>query len=169
MAINPDFRDLFIAFNGEGVEYLLVGAHAVGYYTEPRYTKDMDLWVRATADNAQRVYRALAHFMGEPPFDVAAADFENPNTVYQIGVAPNRVDIVAGLEGIDFEGAWVRRVETTYGDVPIHLMGREDLIQAKKLAARPLDLVDLEGLERSQKEKASSRRKSAPGSRRAGT
>jgi len=169
MAINPDFRDLFIAFNGEGVEYLLVGAHAVGYYTEPRYTKDMDLWVRATPDNAQRVYRALTHFMGEPPFDVAATDFENPNIVYQIGVAPNRVDIIVGLEGIDFEAAWARRVETAYGDVPIHLMGMEDLMQAKKLASRPLDLVDLEGLERSQKEKASSRRKGAPGNHRGET
>jgi hypothetical protein len=145
MPTNPDFRDLLSIFNEEGVEYLVVGAQAYIFYAEPRYTKDMDLWVRPTADNAQRVFRALARF-GAPLQGVSPQDFADPEVIYQIGVAPNRVDILASLGGIDFPSAYANRTESTYAGVPFALLGKEDLICSKKAAGRPQDLLDVERL-----------------------
>jgi hypothetical protein len=147
MPVNPDFRDLFKAFNGEGVEYLLVGAQAVIIHAQPRYTKDMDVWVRASGENAERVFRALATF-GAPLEGVTPRDFTDPNLIYQIGVAPNRVDIVMSIAGVDFEAGWANRVESTYGGTPIHVIGKDDLIRAKKASGRPQDLLDVDALEK---------------------
>jgi len=99
MPSNPDFKDLFKLFNDEGVEYLVAGAHAVMVFTEPRYTKDLDVWVRATPENAARVFRALRRF-GAPLRDITARDFIKTDLVYQIGVAPNRIDILMGIAGV---------------------------------------------------------------------
>jgi len=148
MPANTDFRDLFIIFNDETVDYLVVGAHAAGLYTEPRYTKDLDIWVRPTPENAARVYGALCKFMGTMLTDITVDDLANPVMVYQIGVAPNRIDILMGIAGPDFETAWGNRIQATYGDVPIHVLGKEDLIRAKRAAGRPQDLLDVEKLEK---------------------
>jgi len=146
MPVNPDFRDLLSALCAEGVEYLLVGAHAVAIYAEPRYTKDMDLWVRPSVENAHRVFRALQSF-GAPLEGIAVEDFADAEIIYQLGVAPNRVDIMMRIEGVGFEAAWTNRVERTYGDVPLHVISKEDLIRAKKASGRPQDLLDLEKLQ----------------------
>jgi hypothetical protein len=149
MSANPDFSDLFSTLNAESVEYLVIGAHAVMYYTEPRFTKDIDVWVRPTRENAERVCRALARF-GAPMMDVTLEDFTNPDLIYQIGVAPNRVDLMMGIVGVEFEEAWAGRVDSTYGDVPIHLIGKAELIRAKQASGRPQDLLDLDRLSLSQ-------------------
>jgi len=147
MAVNPDFRDLFSAFNDAGAEYLLVGAHAVAIYAQPRYSKDMDVWVRPTRENAERVFQALARF-GAPLEGVTPEDFADPEMIYQIGVAPNRIDVIMAIAGVDFERAWTGRVEKTYGGVPIHVIGKADLVRAKKASGRPQDLLDVEALEK---------------------
>lgn len=146
MPANSDFRDLFRLFNEEGVEYLVVGAHAVMFYAEPRYTKDLDVWVNPTPDNAERVYRALAAF-GAPLQGVAPADLCQSHLVYQIGVAPNRIDVLMGIGGVDFPTAWAGRVHSTYDDVPISIIGRRELIASKRAVGRGQDLLDLERLE----------------------
>jgi hypothetical protein len=148
MPVNPDFRDLFSILNEEKVEYLVAGAHAVIYHTEPRYTKDLDIWVNPTPENAQRVYKALARF-GAPLRDISAADFCDPDLVYQIGVAPNRIDILMGVSGVGFSSAWADRVASTYGGIPILIMGKSSLLAAKKAAGRPQDLLDVEKLQQS--------------------
>lgn len=149
MAINPDFRDLFSEFNAASVEYLVIGAHAVAYYAEPRYTKDLDVWVRPSADNAERVFRALTSF-GAPMIGVTPASFADPELIYQIGVAPNRIDIMMGIAGVEFEQAWPNRVESTYGGVPIHLIGKADLIRAKQASGRAQDALDIQRLQSAQ-------------------
>ncbi len=146
MPTNPDFRDLFSVFNDEKVEYIVAGAHAVIFHTEPRYTKALDVWVRPTPENAERVYRALSRY-GAPLVDVSAGSFCDRDLVYQIGVAPNRIDILPGVKGVSFDEAWADSVETTYGGVPIRLMGKKTLIKAKRASARKQDLLDLERLE----------------------
>lgn len=146
MPANPDFKELLSIFNAEHVEYLVAGAHAVIYHTEPRYTKDLDIWVNPTPANAARVHRALSRF-GAPLREVTVADFCDPETIYQIGVAPNRIDIIAGVDGVTFAEAWADRVETTYAGVPIPLMGKASLIKAKRAAGRPQDLLDLDKLQ----------------------
>ncbi len=147
MGINPDFADLLRIFYEEKVEYLIVGAYAVIFYTEPRYTKDLDIWVNPTPENAKRVWRALERF-GAPLIDVKLEDFTNRELVYQIGVAPNRIDILMGIEGVDFEEAYSRKVESRYGDIPIYLISKEDLIKSKEEAGRLQDRLDLEKLKK---------------------
>lgn len=147
MPANPDFKELLSIFNDEHVEYLVAGAHAVIYHTEPRYTKDLDLWINPTPENAARVHQALARF-GAPLRGIAVEDFADPETIYQMGVAPNRIDVIAGVDGVTFVEAWADRVETTYEGVPIPLMGRGSLIKAKRAAGRPQDLLDLDRLQR---------------------
>ncbi|MCU0727299.1 MAG: hypothetical protein MUE73_16190 [Planctomycetes bacterium] len=145
MPANPDFRDLFSTFNDERVEYLVAGAHAVIFHAEPRYTKDLDVWVNPMPGNAARVLRALGRF-GAPLRGISERDFTDPDLIYQMGVAPNRIDVLMGVAGVDFPTAWADRVETTYDGVPIHVMGKKTLIAAKRASGRPQDLLDLERL-----------------------
>ena len=150
MPTNPDFRDLFSELSAAGAEFTVVGAHAVMFYAEPRYTKDLDIWIRPTRGNAERVHRALAAF-GAPLDDLQVDDLAVPGTIFQIGMAPNRIDVVTSISGVDFEGAWSRKVATTYGELPIHVLSMEDLIANKRAVGRPQDLIDLEHLERARR------------------
>ena len=147
MPVNPDFRDLFSAFNAEGVRYLLVGGYAVAFHAEPRFTRDLDLWIDASRANGELVYAALRAF-GAPLGKTTAADLAVPEQVLQIGVAPNRVDIVTSIDGVTFEAAWPNRVETEYGDQHIWVIGRADLIANKRASGRPQDGLDIATLER---------------------
>lgn len=145
--VNRDFSDLFAAFNEAGVKYLLVGAHAVAFHAEPRYTKDLDVWVEASMENAARVHAALCAF-GAPMSGVSEADFAQPGVTFQLGVAPNRIDIATAIDGVHFEAAWPNRSETRYGEQRISVIGREDLVANKRAAGRPQDLLDLDILAR---------------------
>jgi hypothetical protein len=137
------------AFAAHDVRFLVVGAYAVTFHTRPRFTKDLDLWVEATATNALRVIAALAAF-GAPlaAHGVSATDLQRPGVVYQLGMPPNRVDILTTVDGLDFASCWSRRVSATYGDVPVHYLAKADLIANKRKVARPQDLEDVRALER---------------------
>jgi hypothetical protein len=152
MATNPDFRDLFSSLCAEGAEFLVVGAHAVIVFTAPRYTKDLDVWTRPTPENAARVHRALAVF-GAPMGDLAVTDLAVEGTIFQLGIAPNRIDILTSIDGVRFDDAWSRRVPSTYGGVPIHVLSIEDLLANKRKVGRPQDLLDVENLERRLRER----------------
>lgn len=140
--ISSDFEDLFAVLNKHRVRYLLIGAYAAIHYTVPRYTKDMDIFVDASIANARRLYKALKEF-GAPLKDVSANDFTNKSTVFQIGVAPVRIDILCGLESIEFKTAWKNRLEASYGSAKINVIGIGDLIKTKQSAKRPIDTIDL--------------------------
>jgi len=135
--------------NTAQVRYLVVGGYAVMEYTEPRYTKDLDLWVSPDRDNAERVYAALKQF-GAPLTDITVKDFTNPVLVYHMGRPPVRVDILMGLTGLDFEPAWGNRVAGSYGEVATQFLSIEDLIINKRAAGRPQDLMDVENLHLAQ-------------------
>ena len=152
MATNPDFRDLFAALSAERAEFIVVGAHAVMVHTEPRYTKDLDVWVRPSTENARRVLAALRAF-GAPLADLRVEDLETPGVVFQIGVAPNRIDVLTAIDGVSFDDAWPQRIPTAYGGVPISTLGLEDLITNKRAAGRPQDLLDLEKLEAARRDR----------------
>ncbi|OGQ48427.1 MAG: hypothetical protein A3H42_00655 [Deltaproteobacteria bacterium RIFCSPLOWO2_02_FULL_46_8] len=145
MPVNPDFKDLLHLLNSGQVKYLVVGAYAVMHYTEPRYTKDVDFWVAADSENAQKVYNALKKF-GAPVHNASPEDFTNSELVYQIGVEPNRIDVLMGIEGVDFQKAWKNKTVGTYGGEKFYLLGIKDLIRTKKIANRPQDKLDLEVL-----------------------
>ena len=96
-------------------------------YTEPRYTKDLDIWIEPSPDNAARVYRALAGF-GAPLSGIQVEDFTVPDLIYQLGMPPSRVDILTSISGVDFEVAWGRRKVAQFGDIPTMFIGLRDLI-----------------------------------------
>jgi hypothetical protein len=146
MPVNPDFSDLLSAFNAAGVEYLLVGAHALAAHGHVRATRDLDVWVRPSAANAARAYDALRRF-GAPLHDLSEADLTTPGLVFQIGVAPVRIDVLTSIDGVGFPEAWRDRVATTFGDVPVPVLSRDHLIRNKRATGRLQDLADIERLE----------------------
>jgi hypothetical protein len=143
---NYHFKELLKALNRFEAEYLVVGGYAVMLYSEPRFTKDLDIWVSASPENATRVFRALAEF-GAPLSGIHEADFTRPDLIYQLGVAPTRVDVLTSIEGVEFPDAWLNRKEAGFGDTPAFFIGIDDLIRNKRAVARPSDLLDCEVLE----------------------
>jgi hypothetical protein len=146
MAVNQDFKDLFKLLNKEKVEYLLVGAYALMFYAEPRFTKDIDIWVNPRKDNVKNLWVALEKF-GAPLDNITIDDFCNEQMVYQIGIEPNRINILMGIDGVTFEEAWNNRVEEKYSGIGITVIGKKELIKNKKILSRKKDLLDLELLE----------------------
>jgi hypothetical protein len=132
--------------NGAGARYLLVGGYAVAFHAQPRFTKDLDVWTDPDPANAPRVYEALRRF-GAPLGELTTADLERPGTIFQIGVPPNRIDIVTAIDGVSFAEAWPDRAETTYGAQPVPVIGRRDLVRNKRASGRPQDVLDLKVLE----------------------
>lgn len=149
MADSPDFKELLRTFNEKQAEYLIVGGYAVMKYTEPRFTKDLDLWIRNSPENAAKVYQALADF-GAPLVQdrLVVKDFTSDDLTYQIGVAPVRIDILTRISGIQFADAWRNRVAGTFFGVPVHFISLGDLIINKKAAGRTSDLEQLELLQK---------------------
>ena len=121
--LNPDFRDMLSAFIEQNVEFLVVGGYAMAAHRLPRATKDLDLWVRPSVENAQRVLRALDLF-GAPRHDLTVDDLAAAGTIYQVGVPPNRVDVITTAEGVEFENAWNERTEVNIDGIRIPVIGK---------------------------------------------
>jgi hypothetical protein len=131
--------------NAAEARYLVIGAHAVTYYTSPRYTKDIDIWVDPGVENLRRVHQALAAF-GAPVELQAVLALAAEDAVLQIGVEPSRVDLLSRVPPLEFPTAWEQRQTASYGEIPIQLLSLADLIRAKEEAGRPQDLLDVERL-----------------------
>jgi hypothetical protein len=121
------------------------------HYTEPRFTNGHDVRVNPTEENARKVFRALARF-GVPMSDATADDFAVKGTVYQIGVTVERIDVITDIGDFSFSECWERGVDFTYGDVPVHILSKRDLIANKKALGRGQDLLDAEKLEQSKED-----------------
>lgn len=147
MFVNSDFSDLLRLFNANQVRYLVIGGYALIQYSEPRYTKDLDVWIGAETANARAVFAAL-HAFGAPLAGLTEDDFATEGYFYQMGVPPMRVDILMGLPGLDFDDAWARRMVVDFADLPVPFISRDDLIAAKRASGRPQDLLDAEALSR---------------------
>lgn len=143
--MNQDFVAMLSALHGVGAEFLVVGAHALAIHGRPRATGDLDLWARPTPENAERVWRALADF-GAPLDSITVEDLTRPDVVFQIGVAPRRIDILTSISGVEFSEAWGSRVTVPIGDLTVPVLGREALIANKRAVGRLQDLADLEAL-----------------------
>jgi hypothetical protein len=145
--MNADFLDLLTALSAAEARFLVVGAYAVGVHGRPRATKDLDVWIEASPANARRVLNALRDF-GAPLGDLTQGDLETPGTGFKMGEPPSRIDILTQIEGVRFEDAWPRRLETSFGPVHCAVIGRDDLLANKRAAGRPQDLADVDALER---------------------
>jgi len=136
-----DFAEMLSALNAAGAEYLVVGAHALAAHGVPRATGDLDIWVRATPDNARRVLDALRDF-GAPLFDLTLDDLSRPETVFQIGVVPVRIDLLTSISGVDFDEAWAGQLSASTAGVDFGVIGRSELLRSKRATGRPKDLLD---------------------------
>jgi hypothetical protein len=148
--LSPDFKDLLSAFNAHRVEYLVVGAHALAAHGYVRATGDMDVWIRPEAANAKRVIDALREF-GAPLQDLTEADLTLAGTVFQIGVAPIRIDVLTSIDGVTFDEAWVDRLTAKFVDLPVPVLSARHLIKNKRTVGRAQDLADVEWLEKPRK------------------
>jgi hypothetical protein len=144
--MNRDFRDLLSAFNARGVEYVVVGAHALAAHGHVRATKDLDVWVRPEPANAARVLAALKSF-GAPLQGLTEADLVSPGLIFQIGVPPVRIDVLTAIDGVEFDEAWETRVRAQIADLDVPVISKEHLIRNKRAAGRLQDLADVEHLE----------------------
>jgi hypothetical protein len=134
------------ALSEAGADHLVVGAHALAAHGFPRATGDLDILVRPTPENAERVWRALVSF-GAPLHDLTEADLSAPDVVFQIGVVPCRIDILTGISGVNFDEAWAGRVQVRVGGLDVAVLGRDALLRNKRSAGRPKDLLDAAWLE----------------------
>ena len=140
-----DFSELLRAFNEHKVEYLVVGAHALAAHGHVRATKDLDVWVRPERENARRVIAALKDY-GAPLHDLTEADLTKPNTVFQIGIPPFRIDVLTMIDGVAFSQAWNDRLSTVFGGEPASVLSLRHLIENKKASGLLQDLADIEML-----------------------
>lgn len=143
---NPDFRDLLGALNEADARYLIVGGYAFARYAKPRATKDFDVWVDASPDNGHRVWLALAQF-GTPGTHLAEEDLVSPGVTLQIGVEPNRIDIITRVSGLSFADAWPNRQAGDFGGIPTWYIGASDLLKNKLVAGRLQDQADAQMLQ----------------------
>ena len=149
MLTSSDFKDLLNLFEKHKVRYLIVGGYAVMKYSEPRFTKDLDILVAADHENATSVYTALIEF-GAPLENLTAKDFSQEGFFYQMGKPPIRVDILMSIPGIKFEDAWKNREVVQLGNLKLLFISRSDLIHSKEASGRPQDKIDLEKLKEAE-------------------
>ena len=144
--MNRDFAEMLRALAAESVEFLVVGAYAVAGHGIPRATGDIDLWVRPTAENAARLWRALERF-GAPRSRLTPESFTQPDVVYQIGLPPNRIDLLTTIDGVGFDEAWAEKVPCIVSGVAFDMLSLRHLVQNKRATGRPQDLADVARLQ----------------------
>lgn len=143
--LNRDFKEFAELLNARGVEYLVVGGYALAAHGHPRYTGDIDFWVRPTPDNLARLLDAL-HDFGFGSLGLKREDFD-PGTVVQLGQPPRRIDLLTAIDGVDFDDCFARREAVDLSGVTLHIIGLEDFKTNKRASGRLKDLADLEQLE----------------------
>ncbi|OHD69809.1 MAG: hypothetical protein A2W19_09545 [Spirochaetes bacterium RBG_16_49_21] len=145
MELQQDFKELLESLNVHRVEYMIVGGYALAFYGAPRYTGDIDVFIKPNEENAQRVLDALDEF-GFGSIGLGKSDFTHPNKVVQLGVPPVRIDIITSISGVSWEDAYGGRVEGKYGDTPVFFIGLNEFIKNKRAIGRQKDLADIEAL-----------------------
>lgn len=145
--MNRDFEEMLRALSEAGADFMVIGAHAVAVYARPRATGDLNIWVRPTAANAERVWTALVAF-GAPLDQLTRLDLVADDLVFQIGLAPSRIDLLTTIGDVEFDETWSRRNTVELWGLAVPVIGREDLIRSKRAAGRERDIADVAELER---------------------
>ncbi len=145
MEIQQDFKELLELFNRYNVEYIIVGSYALAHYGAPRYTGDIDLYIRPSHENAGKILSALSDF-GFGSLNLSVGDFSVPQMVVQLGSPPVRIDIITSITGVEWEDAFKNKISEYYGDVPVFFLGKEEYIANKRAIGRKKDIADLEAI-----------------------
>lgn len=141
--LTKDSKEFIESLHSNGVEYLVVGGHAVAFHGYPRFTGDLDIWVRASPENAERLSHVFAAF-GFADLEALRTVFSEPGSMVQLGIPPNRIDVLSQISGVDFAQAWPGRIDAQLDDVPVAMIGVEALLCNKKASGRPKDLADVD-------------------------
>ena len=150
MLTSPDFKELLRIFKNYNIRYLIVGGYAVMKYSEPRFTKDLDVFIATDQNNATGVYKALKEF-GALLENLTSKDFSEKGYVYQMGRPPLRVDIMMSIPGIEFDQAWENREFVELDDLTVYFISRSDLIRSKEASGRPQDKMDVDKLKEAER------------------
>lgn len=145
MTLQRDLREFIGLLNSLGVEYLVVGGHAVAYHGHPRFTGDIDFLVRPSAENARRIVAVLDRF-GFADLGLTEDDFVRRGSIVQLGRPPNRIDLLTSISGVDFEDAWIASVAGTLDALAVRFIGLDNLLKNKQAAGRDQDLADVKKL-----------------------
>ena len=145
MSLSADLREFIELLNSRSVEYVIVGAHSLAFHGRPRYTGDIDILVRPSPENAEKVVTVLAEF-GFAESDFKPSDFVEPNQIIQLGRAPNRIDLLTGISGVTTDEALANRISTELAGLPVFMLSKDLLIQNKRAVGRPQDLADVDAL-----------------------
>ena len=145
--LNSDYKDMLQVLLDNGVKFLMVGAYAMGVHGYPRATGDIDIWVETSAENSERVYRSMAAF-GAPLHEIDETTFATPGIVFQIGVAPRRIDIITAISGVEFDDAYQQRQIVEIEDLSIPILSLDDLIKNKRATGRDKDRLDADQLDK---------------------
>ena len=143
MKTEKDYEEFLELLNKHNVRYCVIGAFALAFHTRPRYTKDMDILIEPTTDNAKRLLIALDEF-GFGSLNLTVEDFTTPGNIIQLGYEPVRIDIITSIKGLEFKDVWENRVQGPYGIQTVNFIDRQNLIRAKRLSNRAQDKADLE-------------------------
>ena len=151
--LNPDFKDMLSCLKDAEVEFVIVGAYALAAHGFPRATGDIDIWVRNSSENAQKIMSALKKF-GAPTSNISEEDFTSPDMVVQIGVEPCRIDLLTRISGVEFDAAWGNKVSITIDDLEIYVLSKADLLKNKSATGRDKDQGDIAWLEKNRSDEA---------------
>lgn len=151
--LNPDFKDMLSCLKDAEVEFVIVGAYALAAHGFPRATGDIDIWVRNSSENAQKIMSALKKF-GAPTSNISEEDFTSPDMVVQIGVEPCRIDLLTRISGVEFDAAWRNKVSITIDDLEIYVLSKADLLKNKSATGRDKDQGDIAWLEKNRSDEA---------------
>lgn len=146
MKLSNDLREFIGLLNSHKVEFIIVGAHALAWHGLPRYTKDIDFFIRPESENATRLLRVLEEF-GFGSLGLRGEDFVKPDQVIQLGLEPNRIDILTGISGLGWEECWESKAEGSLDGLAVCFLGRDSYLKNKRASGRPQDLADAQRLE----------------------
>ena len=144
--LNQDFKEFIQLLNDNQVKYLVIGGYAVAVHGHPRHTKDIDIWIEISEENAQKIITALTQF-GFESLGLTSDDFQTPNQIIQLGYPPNRIDLITNPDGIDFQTCYDSKIEVILNDVPVKFINLDNLKKNKLASGRLQDLADLEKLQ----------------------
>jgi len=143
--LNQDFKEFIQFLNDNQVRYLVVGGYAVAIHGHPRYTKDIDIWIEISPENANNLLRALEQF-GFGSLGLKSEDFLTPDQIIQLGYPPNRIDLLTTIDGVIFENCYPLRLEVSLDNILVNFIDLDNLRRNKKASGRLQDLADLEKL-----------------------
>jgi predicted nucleotidyltransferase len=145
--LNNDYKDILLALSNRKAKFLLIGAYAMAAHGYPRSTMDIDLWIMPDPENAILVLQSLEDF-GAPSGGLSQSDLQKEGLIFQIGVAPRRIDILTSVDGLNFKEAFANSQTIEIEGIPVQVLSTADLIKNKRSTGRTKDLADAETLEK---------------------